>query len=39
MTYKVGNKWKTKSKQGFKKRQDAQTAMDKSLVELENPLK
>ncbi|NFB33184.1 site-specific integrase [Clostridium botulinum] len=39
ITYKVGNKWKTKSKQGFKKRQDAQTAMDKSLVELEKSIK
>ncbi|EPY2302369.1 phage integrase family site-specific recombinase [Clostridium sporogenes] len=39
ITYKVGNKWKTKSKQGFKKRQDAQTAMDEMLKELKKIVK
>lgn len=39
ITYKVGVKWKTKSKQGFKKKQDAQTAMDKALVELKRTVK
>ncbi|MBE6066128.1 MAG: site-specific integrase [Clostridium lundense] len=39
ITYKVGDKWKTKSKQGFKKKQDAQTAMDKALIELKKVVK
>ena len=39
ITYKVGNKWKTKSKQGFKKRQDAQAAMDEMLKELKKIVK
>lgn len=39
ITYKIDNRWKTKSKQGFKKKQDAQTSMDKTLLELKNQLK
>lgn len=39
ITYKVDNKWKTKSKQGFKKKQDAQTAMDKTLADLKKVVK
>lgn len=39
ITYKVNTSWKTKSKQGFKRKQDAQTAMDKALIELQNQLK
>lgn len=39
ITYKVDNKWKTKSKQGFKKKQEAQTAMDQALAELKKVVK
>lgn len=39
ITYKLNSSWKTKSKQGFKKKQDAQTAMDKALIDLQNQLK
>jgi integrase len=39
ITYKVGTEWKTKSKQGFKKKQDAQTAMDNALKDLKDQVK
>jgi len=39
ITYKVNDKWKTKSKQGFKKKEDAKTSMDKALDELKKEVK
>ncbi len=39
ISYKHNGKWSQKSKQGFKKRGDAQSAMDNRIKELKNHLK
>lgn len=39
ITYKESNKWKTKSRQGFKKKDDAKEALDKALDELKKEVK